>query len=55
MKPYYNYLLARSLNELDDAIHSINRDDDKIIAVTQGAGMYTIFYEQNGNRKEEPV
>ena len=53
VKTYYNFLIARNSEELNDAIYSINRDDDKIISVTQNGGLYTIFYEQYGNREEE--
>lgn len=40
---------AESLNEM---LAWINRDQDKIIAVTQNADLYTIFYEREGNVKD---
>ena len=55
MKTYYDFLFAKTPYELNDAIYSINRDEDKIIAVTHSGGLYTIFYERNGNREEEPT
>lgn len=40
---------AESLNEM---LAWINSDQDKIIAVTQNADLYTIFYEREGNVKD---
>lgn len=48
-----NYSVATASGETLDAILMlINRDQDKIIAVTQSGDIYKIFYEQNGNAKD---
>ena len=47
----YNYTLA-SASTLQETLSSLNRYQDKIIAVTQDGNYYTIFYEDEGNQKE---
>ena len=50
-KVYYDFLVA--VGEcLAEGIRAINQYQDKIVAVTQNGGMYTIFYERNGNDKD---
>lgn len=48
-----NYCFATvSFESLDEMLMMINRDQDKIIAVTQSGDFYTIFYEREGNVKD---
>lgn len=47
----YDYVVA-SVFDLSQHIIEINRDQDKIIAVTQNGNYYTVFYERNGNKSK---
>lgn len=50
-KVYYDVLFVDG-EFLDEKIRVISQCQDKIVAVTQNGGMYTIFYERNGNAKD---
>ena len=48
----YYCVATATVESLDEMLTLINRDQDKIIAVTQSGDIYTIFYERNGNVKD---
>lgn len=48
----YGYVIVTT-TDLDETIYSINKYQDKIIAVTQHENYYTVFYENAGNDKQE--
>lgn len=47
----YNFVTV-TIDGLWEAIESINKYQDKIVAVTLEDGIYTIFYEDRGNAKD---
>ena len=48
---HYSYITV-SVDDLNSTLESINRFQDKIVAVTQNGHCYTIFYEDYGNKKD---
>lgn len=50
-KVHYSFICVDD-NELSEVVSSLNRYQDKIVAVTQSGNTYTIFYEDGGNEED---